>query len=213
MVNDKKNLLKRSLIPLLILAVLLLLGYGLKSLFSGHSQPKRQITTIKLLPDTPPPPPPPPPKEQPKVQPKETQKAPEPKPQDTPPAETLKMEGAAGDGPSPFQAGAVSKDFNGMIGSDGGSKYSWYAGVIKSEIQKAIQRNKALTDGQYKIVVSVWIKPNGDIERLTVLQSDATPEIEQALKAALDTLQSMRQIPPEGMPQPVKLRITAKKMS
>jgi TonB family protein len=213
MVNDKKNLLKRSLIPLLILAMLLLLGYGLKSLFSGHSQPKRQITTIKLLPDTPPPPPPPPPKEQPKVQPKETQKAPEPKPQDTPPAETLKMEGAAGDGPSPFQAGAVSKDFNGMIGSDGGSKYSWYAGVIKSEIQKAIQRNKALTDGQYKIVVSVWIKPNGDIERLTVLQSDATPEIEQALKAALDTLQSMRQMPPEGMPQPVKLRITAKKMS
>ena len=213
MVNDKKNLLKRSLIPLLILAMLLLLGYGLKSLFSGHSQPKRQITTIKLLPDTPPPPPPPPPKEQPKVQPKETQKAPEPKPQDTPPAETLKMEGAAGDGPSPFQAGAVSKDFNGMIGSDGGSKYSWYAGVIKSEIQKAIQRNKALTYGQYKIVVSVWIKPNGDIERLTVLQSDATPEIEQALKAALDTLQSMRQMPPEGMPQPVKLRITAKKMS
>jgi periplasmic protein TonB len=213
--NDKKGWLRRGLFLLGIVAFLFLLGLGLKDLLKGHSQPKRQITTIKLVPDIPPPPPPPPPKEQPKEQPKEAPKAPEPKPVETPPPETLKMEGAAGDEPSNFQAGNVTNDYKGgdiKIGSDGGLKFSWYAGLIKSEIEKALQRNQLLKEGQYKMVVSVWLKPNGDIEKLTVLQSDASPDIEQALKTALNSLQSIKKAPPEGMPQPVKLRITARKL-
>lgn len=210
--SGKKGWLKGSLILLGVVVLVFLLGYGLKSLFKNNAQPKRQITTIKLLPDTPPPPPPPPPKEQPKEQPKEVQKAPEPKPVDTPPAETLKMEGAAGDGPSPFQSGNVTNDYKGTIGSDGGLKFNYYASVIKNEIQKAIQKNPALTDGNYKVVVSVWVKANGDIDRLQVIKSDASPEIEQMIRVALEGLMSIKQAPPEGMPQPVKLSITAKKM-
>lgn len=211
---DKKVWVKRSILLLVGLVLLYLLGYGLKELLKDRNQPKRQVTTIKLIPDTPPPPPPPPPKEPPKEQPKEVQKAPEPKPVEMPPAETLKMEGAAGDAPSNFQAGSVTNDYKGgdiKIGSDS-LKFSWYAGVIKNEIERALQRDQTLTAGSYKIVVSVWVKPNGDIEKITVLQSDASSEIEQALKIALDSLQSIKQVPPEGMPQPVKLRITARKM-
>ena len=209
--NEKKKLLKRALILLGIFLLLLLLGFSLKNLFKQQNHPKKQITTIKLLPDTPPPPPPPPPP--PKEQPKEVQKAPEPKPVEMPPTETLKMEGAAGDAPSAFQAGNVTNDYKGgkTIGSDG-LKFSWYAGVIKSEIEKALRSNPLLKDGQYKILVSIWVKPNGDIERLKVMQSDASPEIEQALKMTLDNLHSINQAMPEGMPQPLKLRITARKM-
>lgn len=207
--SNNKVWLKRSLIVFGVLVFLYLLGVGLKSLFKGDSQPKRQVTTIKLLPDTPPPPPPPPPKEPPKEQPKDVEKPPEPKPIETPPMENLKMEGAAGNGPSPFQAGNVTNNY---IGSDNNSKFGWYAGVIKSEIQRALERNQTLKNGEYKVVVSVWLKPNGEIERLTVLDSDASPEIVQALKTVLDSLQSIKQAPPAGMPQPVKLRITAKKM-
>jgi outer membrane biosynthesis protein TonB len=210
--DGKKGWLKSGLILLGVVVIVFLLGYAFKSLFKNNAQPKRQITTIKLLPDTPPPPPPPPPKEQPKEQPKEVQKAPEPKPVDTPPAETLKMEGAAGDGPSPFQSGNVTNDYKGTIGSDASLKFSYYASVIKSEIQKAIQKNPALTDGSYKVVVSVWVKANGDIDRLQVLKSDASPEIEQMIRVALESLMSIKQAPPDGMPQPVKLSITAKKM-
>ncbi len=206
--SNNKGWLKRALIVLGVLVLLYLLGVGLKDLLKGNSQPKRQVTTIKLLPDTPPPPPPPPPKEPPKEQPKDVEKPPEPKPIETPPMETLKMEGAAGDGASPFQAGNVTNNYIG----DSNSKFSWYAGVIKSEIQKALERNQVLKNGQYKVVVSVWLKQNGEIEKLTVLDSDASPEVVQALKSVLDSLQSIKQAPPAGMPQPVKLRITAKKM-
>jgi protein TonB len=206
--SNQKILLKRALIGVAVLASLFLLAYSLKDIFKGSTQQKRQVTTIKLLPDTPPPPPPPPPKEPPKDQPKEVEKAPEPKPVETPPMEALKMEGTAGDGASPFQSGKVTNNY---IGSDGGSKFTWYAGVIKSEIQRALERNPLLKNGQYKAVVSVWLKPTGEIERISLQESDAGSEVDQAIKLALESLQSIKQVPPAGMPQPVKLRITAKK--
>ncbi|HSH86062.1 MAG: TonB C-terminal domain-containing protein [Methylophilus sp.] len=210
----------RCAMLLLILAVLAGIGYGLKKMFAGGTTHKKQITTVKLLPDTPPPPPPPPPKEPPKEtpkeQPKEAPKEPQPKPAETPPAETLKMEGAAGDGPSPFQSGAVNNEYKGgavaTIGSDGGVKYRWYAGLVKSQIERAIERDKKLTQGQYKIVVSVWLKPNGQFERLSVEQSDTTPEIEQGIREALNDLPAMQESPPENMPMPIRMRISAKKM-
>ena len=212
--------LKRILIALVVLGVLGGIGYGIKSLMSGGAPQKKQVTTIKLIPDIPPPPPPPPPKEPPKEQPKPDApkeiKIEQPKPAETPPAEQIKMEGPAGDASSAFAAGAVNNDYKGgevkTIGSDGGAKFNWYAGLVKSQIEAALEKDKNLAEGQYKLVVSVWLKPNGDIEKLAVLQSDAKTEIEQAIKSALDSMPAMREAPPEGMPQPIKLRITARKM-
>ena len=211
--------LKRVLILLVVLSLIGGIGYGIKSLMSGGAPQKKQVTTIKLIPDTPPPPPPPPkepPKEQPKPDAPKELKIEQPKPVETPPAEQIKMEGPAGDSPSAFAAGAVNNDYKGgevkTIGSDGGAKFNWYAGLVKSQIEAALEKDKKLAEGQYKLIVSVWLKPNGDIEKLAVLQSDAIAEIEQAIKAALDSMPAMREAPPEGMPQPIKLRITARKM-
>lgn len=210
--------IKRIVLILIGVSVLAAIGYGISKLMSGGAPQKKQITTIKLLPDTPPPPPPPPPKEPPKEQPKEAPKeAPKEvqKPAETPPAETIKMEGAAGDGTSPFAAGQVTNDYAGgdvKIGSDGGAKFNWYAGLVKSQIENALEKDKNITQGQYKLVVSVWLKPNGDIEKLDVVQSDAKSETEQAIKEALRNMPAMREAPPEGMPQPIKLRISARKL-
>jgi membrane protein involved in colicin uptake len=126
------------------------------------------------------------------------------------------MTGPAGDGPSPFAAGAVNNDYKGgevkTIGSDGGAKFNWYAGVLKNQIQDALEKEKKLKESQYKLIVSVWLKSNGEIEKLEWSGSDAEPEIEKAVKSALDNMPAMREAPPEGMPQPIKLRITARKM-
>lgn len=217
--NTLKVWVKRFVLIVLGLSILGAIGYGISKLMSGGAPHKKQITTIKLLPDTPPPPPPPPPKEPPKEQPKEAPKeVPKevPKPAEVPPAENLKMEGAAGDGPSPFAAGQVTNDYKGgdvkTIGSDGGAKFNWYAGLVKSRIEDALEKDKAITEGQYKLVVSVWIRANGDVERVELLQSDAKAEVEAAVKSALNSMPPLREAPPEGMPQPIKLRISARKM-
>ncbi|MES1988389.1 MAG: TonB C-terminal domain-containing protein [Pseudomonadota bacterium] len=211
--------LKRTAIALIVLLTLFAIGYGVKKLMSGGAVHKKQVTTIKLLPDTPPPPPPPPPKEPPKEQVKEQPKEikiEQPKPAETPPAEQLKMEGAAGNGPSPFAAGAVSNEYKGgeikTIGSDGGAKFNWYAGVVKSQIETALERDKQLTAAQYKVIVSVWLKQSGEIEKLELSGADASDDIQRAIKSALENMPAMREAPPQDMPQPIKLRITAKKM-
>ena len=212
--------LKRIVVILVALSLLAGLGYGFNKLMSGGDiKPKKNITKIALK-DVPPPPPPPPPKEppkeQPKDQPKEVKEVQQPKPAEAPPSEQLKMDGPAGDGPSAFAAGEVKNEYKGgdvkTIGSDGGAKYNWYAGLIKSQIEAALEKNKKLAEGQYKVIVTVWLRQNGDIEKLEVGQSDAEPQIEQAIKTALDAMPAMREVPPEGMPQPIKLRITARKM-
>ncbi|MFA6179400.1 MAG: TonB C-terminal domain-containing protein [Candidatus Methylopumilus sp.] len=211
--------LKRIAIAVVIIIVIGALGYALKALMSGGGPQKKAITTIKLLPDTPPPPPPPPkepPKEQPKDQPKEVKEVPQPKPEQTPPAEVLKMEGAAGDSPSPFQAGTVSNEYTGgevgtKIGG-GPSKYqfAWYTNLIKNQIEDALAKDKALANGTYKIVVKLWIASTGRIQKYELAGSSGDAATDVLIKKALDEMPPLSDVPPGDMPQPVKLRITAR---
>ena len=211
--------LKRALIALVALSLLAGIGYGIKSLMSGGAPQKKQVTTIKLIPDIPPPPPPPPPKEPPKEQPKpdapKEVKIEQPKPVETPPAEQIKMEGPAGDGPSAFAAGAVNNDYKGgevkTIGSDGGAKFNWYADTVNQKIVDAIQNDSKLNVGQYEFTVKVWLKSSGSIEKF-VIETGLSQEKQSDIKATLENMMLLREPPPEGMPQPIKLRITARKM-
>jgi len=211
--------LKRIAIVLVAAVVLGLFGYMVKALFSGGTTHKKAITTIKLLPDTPPPPPPPPkepPKEQPKDQPKEMKEVPEPKPEQTPPAEVLKMEGAAGDGPSPFAAGTVSNEYQGgdvgtKIGG-GPSKYqfAWYTDLIKTKIEDAMAKDKTLSTGSYKVVVKVWVASSGRIQRYELVGSSGDADKDALVKKALDEMPPLSDPPPSDMPQPIKLRVTSR---
>jgi hypothetical protein len=210
---------KRVAIVLVVIIVLASLGYMVKGLFSGSSTGKKAVTTIKLLPDTPPPPPPPPkepPKEVPKDQPKEVKEVPQPKPEQTPPAEVLKMEGAAGDGPSPFAAGTVNNEYKGgdvgtKIGG-GPSKYqfAWYTDLIKNKIEDAMAKDKVLANSAYKVVVKIWIASSGRIERYELVGTSGDSEKDMLLKKALDGMPPLLDSPPNDMPQPVKLRVTAR---
>jgi len=207
-------------VALIVLALLVVAGlvYLGKALMSGGTAHKKAVTTVKLLPDTPPPPPPPP-KEPPKEQPKEVKEVKEiqqPKPDPSPPAEVLKMEGAAGDGPSPFAAGAVNSEYKGgdvgtKIGG-GANKYqfAYYTGMIKSHIEQALAKDKTLASGAYKVVVKVWVANNGRIQRFEIAGSSGDPTIDALIKKAVDEMPALAEPPPSDMPQPVKMRVTAR---
>lgn len=210
---------KRIALTLVILAVLYGLWLAVKGLFEPHAPQKKQITRIKILPDTPPPPPPPPkepPKEQPKEQPKEV-KMEQPKPQEAPPpAEALKMDGPAGDGPSPFQAGAVTNDYKGgeVATKIGGKKsmaaFAWFTGQVKVRIEDALAAEKGLANAQYRLVVHVWVAPDGQVEKTELQGSSGNAEIDSLIRKTLAGLGRLGDVPPNDMPQPVKLRITSK---
>jgi periplasmic protein TonB len=214
--------LKRIAFALLGLLILAAIGYGITKLMSGGDTPhKKKITTIALK-DLPPPPPPPPPKEppkeQPKDQPKEVKEVQAPKPVQAPPTEVLKMDGPAGDGPSAFAAGNPTGDYKGEALGDtktiGGGpdkhQFDWYTGLIKEKIEDAITKDKALASGAYKIVVKVWVATSGHIQRYELVSSTGDDSIDGLIKKALDGMPAISEAPPGDMPQPVKLRVTAR---
>ena len=211
---DSKIRLQRIALGLGLLLALVAIGLTLKSLMTVSPSPKKAPTTIKIMPDTPPPPPPPPPKEQPKEQPKEV-KVDQPKPQEAPqpPAEVLKMEGAAGDGPSPFQAGTVTNEYKGGTTIGGKDQFSRFTGLLKDQIESALAKDKDLARGEYRLVAKVWVTRSGQIERFELEGSSGNQQIDGLIKTALNNVGPLSEPPPENMPQPVRLRITSRSSS
>jgi len=105
---------KMILIGLVVALLCVALGWSVYSAFAGKSSAARKPPKISLIPTAPPPPPPPPKEEKrpepPKQQEIKTSAPPEQKPVAPTPTQDLKMEGAAGDGPSAFSAGRVTNE-------------------------------------------------------------------------------------------------------
>ncbi|TVO60471.1 energy transducer TonB family protein [Denitromonas ohlonensis] len=192
-------------------AVLLVQGLG------GDAQrPARQVTKITILPDTPPPPPPPPPKEQPRPEPKDVPKQAKldaPKPVDTPKpqdAEQIKMEGEAGDGPSPFASGEVSQDYIGgdIGGGNNAMQYAFYSRMLQRHLQQALARRSEIKRMDYRVKLRVWLAGDGSIRRAELIDSTGSAEMDTKLRTALTDLPPVSESPPEKLPQPISVRIT-----
>jgi outer membrane biosynthesis protein TonB len=214
----------RIVIAVLVLAVLAGIGYGIKKLFSGGATQKKQITTVKLLPDTPPPPPPPPPKEPPKETPKEQPKeikAPEPKPIEAPPAENLKMEGPAGDAPSAFQSGAVNNEYKGgdvntgpkIGGKKNMAAFAWFTNKVDAQIKKALDAESGLSKVKYQVDVRVFLTAQGDIDHAELIDSSGDAEIDALIRKVLSRIPPLKESAPEDMPRKVVVRMASKNMS
>lgn len=211
--------LKRFLVPGVLLLALGGLGWFIASqMGQGGSAPKRQTVKIAVLPDTPPPPPPP--KEEKRPEPKPEENRPQPQEQkvvEAPPEpQQLKMEGAAGDGPSAFGAGSVSNEYRGGdVGTGGGGSVgdrlaaSSYGNAVKREVDNWLQRQPALRRaGDYSLPVQIWVRPDGSIERTRLVGSTGDADTDQAVREALERFPGFRAPPPAGMPQPISLKLS-----
>lgn len=194
-------------------AIIAIVTWGIMTLMGGKSGKPRKPPVVTLLPDKPPPPPPP--KEEKKPEPpKEDRKDVkiEP-PKETPqPAqnEPLKMEGAAGDGDSAFGAGTVGREYaGGNIGS-AGAMQGMYAGRLQRHLQEQLSRNRKLKESDYRVTVRVWLRRDGSVEKADLAQSTGNTGLDELLREALLQVAAMREAPPETMPQPIRIRVTAR---
>ncbi|WP_018413447.1 TonB C-terminal domain-containing protein [Methyloversatilis thermotolerans] len=202
------------------LALVVAAGMWLKDMLSKPPGPTRQVTRISIIPDTPPPPPPPP-KEEKRPEPPKDQKevkVEQPKPVEAPPqqAEQLKMEGAAGDGPSPFASGTVTNDYKGgEVGTTIGggparvnpAAFRFYTNALLAHVQRQLAQNRDVKQLDYAVAVKVWVGRDGRIERAELVDSTGEQNTDAALTRALSQLTAFQDPPPAGMPQPVRLLV------
>ena len=221
--------MKASHIKLIVVAACLLLGLGVWWAVKHIKPdgPKRQVARISILPDTPPPPPPPkeekkpePPKEEPKQVMREEQikQAEAPKP-----AESIKMEGAAGDGPSAFGAGSVAKEYAGGTPTTGGSsgpagsasdraQERFYANSARQLLQSEIERHLKADAEQLTATFAIWLDKDGAIQRFE-LSPSGNDGNDNALRSALDETRRQFKLPPPpavALSQPMRFRLSVR---
>lgn len=218
---------QQSWLPLLAgaLVALLFAGalcYWLWSLGPIEAPPPVRVQQITVL--QPPPPPPPPPEPE-KVEPPEPEKIeppeppPEPEPQPKPEPQPEATEQAV----DPLAAGEATGDGLGFGlragtpriggGGGGGDAVIWYGQRASAELGRALTEalRSARVRGGFSVVAQVWIDTTGRVERIELAESSGLPETDGMLRKALSTLSiQLEQSPPQGMPQPIKVRLHAK---
>jgi protein TonB len=95
-------------------------------------------------------------------------------------------------------------------GSRGGLDWKLYGTVIEDGLRAALGAREELRRRNYSIVVRLWIDVRGAISRAELAQSTGSSEVDEALERALATMGALSEPPPEGMPQPVRIRITTR---
>lgn len=194
-------------------ALIALVTWGIMTLMGGKSGKPRKPPVVTLLPDKPPPPPPPPKEEKKPEPPKENKDVKIEPPKEAPqPAqnEPLKMEGAAGDGDSAFGAGTVGREYAGGNVGATGAVQGMYAGRLQRHLQEQLSRNRKLKESDYRVTVRVWLRRDGSVEKADLAQSTGNSGLDELLREALLQVAAMREAPPENMPQPIRIRITAR---
>ena len=203
---------------------LMLAVYFLKDKFQKPPQTKKIVQQITMIQQPPPPPPeqtPPEPEvTEEKIEEPELMFEPEPAPapanpddaKEAPVAELgLEAEGAAG---SDSFGLVARKGGRGILGGSGsGNAILWYGGQLKRQLEDGLQPlladTVAMTSG-YSVIIEVWIDADGRIDRSELSSGSGKAEVDQVLRSALHKLRVVVGKPPEGMPQPVKIRLTTR---
>lgn len=214
----------------LIVATLAVLGTGLMiGLGSGIertevAKPGPQVVNITVPPPPPPPPPPrprdprpePPPEAREMVE-MEAVNEPDQSPDPAPAGDAPLGTGVVGDGPPDgFGLGTAPGGGGGFYGGTGtrsstGNAWSRYGYHVQTGIQNALSAHPRTRTLALAARLRVWVDANGRIERVELgRDSEATPDVVAALREALLGTQLGGEIP-RDLPQPVVLRLDARR--
>ena len=201
------------------IGILALVGVGLliMHLMKGAELPgKRKEVVIQLVQPPPPPPPPPKPVEPPppeqKMEEPKPQEEPKPEPEPEPKAEEappVVSEGPAGNDAFGMRGGKNVAGIPGKIGG-GGDRNRWYAGVVQRQLQALLEGHDATRAAKYSVILKIWVSKEGRLERFEFASSTGNPEVDSALRTALQGSPPLGDTPPESMPQPLRLRVVSR---
>jgi protein TonB len=213
---------------LVVLAIAVWFG---QRIFDQNSRPRREQNFIMVnVPPPPPLPPPPPPPSQAPSPPTESddnkmiEQVPvdqmEAKPDETakPPASDSAALGTSiqGNGSSDGFGLGAGNGFGSVggtgktIGHGTNSRWGWYAGQVQSAISQALLSNNHTRTADFRIVVRIWSDRTGQITRAHIAGSTGNAALDNAITNEILGGLILQEPPPDGMPMPIVLRLTAR---
>ena len=209
--DDKPTGFKKWRAPLIV-AVLTCIGitYAVKVLSKADGGGGRKDNTAMVqiqLPPAPPPPPPPPEQMKEEMIKQEEEKEEEPDPT---PVESTAIKGPPGGGPSLAQA--RPGNFFAKRGDGGKTKWGWYASQVQTRIGDAMRKNPRTRKASARIEVRIWADAaTGRVTRAALVSSTGDTAMDAAIRDEVLTGLQLDQPPPEGMPMPIVMRVTARR--
>ena len=207
----------RGYLPIVVISLGVIAAVGLLAWFVVSNMGDSGKPTRKLVQQVqiirPPPPPeaaPPPPPEPEEVDVPEPE---EPEPEladDQPPAGDqlgIDAEGVAGADGFGLLGRKGGRD---LVGAGSGDQYNWYGQILKSELIDKLAEMRDIRRDRYSVTVRLWLAPDGRVQRFKVGNSTGDAQLDRDLVAALESLGRVSEQPPEGLPQPVRLRIVSR---
>lgn len=145
--------------------------------------------------------------------PEEIAEKPDDKPADEPPQEALGTALEGGDGSSGLGVGSGTGG-RGMIGGGtgkGGSKWGWYAGTVQTRIAEALRNHPLTRRAGFSNIVKVWSDSTGRITRVKLTGTTGDRAVDSAIENEVLNGLVLNEPPPDDMPMPINLRLTARK--
>lgn len=218
--SEKRTFLNRWGFGLGIGIVGLIGVFLIRQLFSSAGRARiakpPELVAIKPIVTPPPPPPPitpPPPMPKQEMMTQAPLNEQDTKPQDKPPEPSPALSTAiTGNGPADgFGLGHAGSGGLGGGGSGGGraSQFGWYAREVVSAISDALRGNAATRDAVFNIRVNVWLDATGRVTRVRLIDSTGNPTTDAALRGPVLAGVRLPDPPPDGMPMPVVMRLSA----
>jgi len=193
-----------------------------------RTSPSRQEQHVILVNLPPPPPLPPPPAQLPPTPTESEQKMIEQEPvneMESKPDETSKGKPPAsespalgtsiqGNGPPDGFGLRGGNSFGGGTGNTinrgGSSRWGWYATQVQSAISQALQSNTNTRTADFRIIVQIWSDRTGRITRAHIAGSTGNVALDNAITNEVLAGLILKEPPPDGMPMPIVLRLTAR---
>ena len=173
------------------------------------SKQQRLVQTIQVIRPPPPPPPdqpPPPPPEKTQEQLPKDQPQPTPDQPDQAPDQPLGVdaEGSAGGDAFGLAARRGGAD---LIGGSGTAPFAWYTNRMRDEIKDRLNAATCAKSAKGSLSTRIVVGADGHVKQIKLTSSTGNQRLDECFDKALDSITSMSDAPPPGMPEQVNLRV------
>ena len=125
------------------------------------------------------------------------------------PATALKGSGAGGMSIKAGNGSGVFGNRNGGVNSR--AKWSAYASTAQARILDELRRNPKTRKAALRVEIRIWPDSTGRISRASLGSSSGDSVVDAAIRDEILTGLQLPQPPPEGMPTPIVMRVTARR--
>ena len=96
-------------------------------------------------------------------------------------------------------------------GGKGGSRWGWYAGQVQNRLADALRQHPLTKRAGFTNIIKIWSDTTGRITRVKLSGSTGDSKVDAAIENEIFNGLVLTEPPPDDMPMPINLRLTARK--